>query len=404
MGRCAAAAEPAGTAKDGVRHRRNALQQPEEGATAEPEDAIAETRRIFGDSVMASGGGGKGSGSIRTWAALPPPSERGLWAMFSSPTAALAELRDINAQYAALRKLAYAIQGMAPEQLSAEWDTLRATGNDKYDELERAIQLFTRHSNGAPRWRPRFYTYYILPILLNLIKLAIFCSPAGILGVLLYDVAVIAAFTVLRHPYAVSVAVSYAGDHAAIPSMAKTACLYLAYEALKSAAQEQGVTLVETWDEWRLDLRPFYTAALWLYLVYTVAHQGYTLYVESSWKHRRLIDVFLSVAAHQVNNLSFVVATCECGVHLQSPARSDAASSEPELHSHPICVLRRSLLRARVNPLSDLRGEPVLQVHPRRRSDPAKLLHVAPNAALQRPLSVRECDESAAKCISRSAV
>ena len=294
-----------------VRRRRAA-------AGPEPEDATAETRRMYGDRVLATGG--KGSGSSGMFAIPPPESERGFFAMFASPTAALAELRVIKAQYAALRKLGYAIQAMPPEQLSAEWDTLRATGNEQYEQLEGTIQRFLRHSNMAPRWRPRFYTYYVLPILLNLVKLAVFLSPAGILGVLLYDSLVIGAFTVLRHPWAVSVAVSYAGDHAAIPSMAKTACLYLLYVACKSAvlSPDSGLGLealrsaVETWDAYRLDLRPLYTAALWLYLAYTVLHQAYTLHIERSWKHRRALDVFLSVASHQVNNLSFVVATYHC--------------------------------------------------------------------------------------------
>ena len=309
--RAAAGPEPEDTAAAITAHSRAA-------AGPEPEDATAETRRMYGDRVLATGG--KGSGSSGMFAIPPPESERGFFAMFASPTAALAELRVIKAQYAALRKLGYAIQAMPPEQLSAEWDTLRATGNEQYEQLEGTIQRFLRHSNMAPRWRPRFYTYYVLPILLNLVKLAVFLSPAGILGVLLYDSLVIGAFTVLRHPWAVSVAVSYAGDHAAIPSMAKTACLYLLYTTCKSAvlSPDSGLGLealrsaVETWDAYRLDLRPLYTAALWLYLAYTVLHQAYTLHIERSWKHRRALDVFLSVASHQVNNLSFVVATYHC--------------------------------------------------------------------------------------------
>ena len=44
-------------------------------------------------------------------------------------------------------------------------------------------------------------------------------------------------------------------------------------------------------------------------LVYAVAHRAYTLHVEHSWKHRRALDVFVSVASHQLNNVSFVVAS-----------------------------------------------------------------------------------------------
>ena len=287
-----------------------AVRRSRTAAVAEPEDATAETRRMYGDRVMATGGKGSGSSGMST-ALLPPPSERGLLAKFSSPTVAMEELRVIKDQFAALKKLGYAIQGKAPKELSAEWDSLGATGNAKYEEIEASIQRFLRHTNGAARWRPNFYLYYVLPVVLNLVKLAVFCSPAGILGVLLYDVIVIMIFTVLRHPYAVGMAVSYAADHDAIPSMGKTACLYLAYEALKSAAQEHGFTIVETWDAYRLDMRPIYTVALWLYLAYALAHQAYTLYLERSWKHRRAIDVFLSCLSHQVNNLSFVVAFCK---------------------------------------------------------------------------------------------
>jgi hypothetical protein len=277
----------------------------------EPEDATTETRRMFGDIVLAGTRQGFVSGSKDSGGPAPPPSESGLSAVFTSPTQAMSEMRLIKDQFAALKQLGYKIQGMEPKQLSAEWDAMRTTGNDQYAEIERSISRFLRHTNGAPRWRPRFYTYYILPILLNILKLAVFCSPAGILGVLLYDVIVIATFTVIRHPYAVAVAVSYAADHDAIPSMAKTACLYLTYEAAKSTGQDYGFALVNTWDAYRLDLRPVYSVALWCYLLYAVAHQAYTLYFEKSWKHRRWLDVFLSVVSHQVENVSFVVAFCK---------------------------------------------------------------------------------------------
>jgi hypothetical protein len=167
---------------------------------SEPEDATAETRRIFGDGVLAtSGSGGGRGGASHKWLA-PPQSERGVLAMFCSPAHALEELRCIKEQFQALRQLGYKIQGMTPSQLSAEWDELRTAGNRQYAELEAAIRKFVRHSNGAVRWRPRFYTYYVLPIVLHLVKLAVFCSAAGILGVLLYDVLVIVGFTLLRHP------------------------------------------------------------------------------------------------------------------------------------------------------------------------------------------------------------
>jgi hypothetical protein len=78
--------------------------------------------------------------------------------------------------------------------------------------------------------------------------------------------------------YAVSVAVSYSADHEAILSMAKTACLYLTCEALVAAARQQGIAAVEAWDACRLDMRPVYGAALWLYLLYALAHQAYTLH------------------------------------------------------------------------------------------------------------------------------
>lgn len=290
------------------------MRRKKEPAT-EPEDATTETRRMFGDSVLAGtrndgsfAGGSKDSGE----GFLPPPSESGLRVLFeTSPTQAMSEMRVIKDQFAALKKLAYKIQKMTPKQLSAEWEMLRTTGNEQYADIEKSISRFLRHTNGAARWQPRFYTYYLLPILLNILKLAIFCSPAGIVGVLVYDVLVVAIFTVLRHPYAVSVAVSYAADHDAIPAMAKTACLYLTYEAVKSAGRDYGVTAVDTWDAFRVDLRPLYTVALWIYFVYAVAHQAYTLYLEASWKHRRWLDVLLSVVSHQVNNVSFVVAFCE---------------------------------------------------------------------------------------------
>ena len=317
-------------------------------AVAEPEDATAETRRMYGDRVMATGGKGSGSSGMST-ALLPPPSERGLLAKFSSPTVAMGELRVIKDQFAALKKLGYAIQGKAPKELSAEWDSLGATGNAKYEEIEASIQRFLRHTNGAARWRPNFYLYYVLPIVLNLVKLAVFCSPAGILGVLLYDVIVIMIFTVLRHPYAVGMAVSYAADHDAIPSMGKTACLYLAYEALKSAAQEHGFTIVETWDAYRLDMRPIYTVALWLYLAYTHAHQAYTLYLERSWKHRRAIDVCLSCLSHQVNNLSFVVAFCKPGPSSSSPPYLHVCARKCAL-AHWLAALRLQITATNGNP------------------------------------------------------
>ena len=305
-----------GTARTQLSQTAGAVQRKLEGtgdATVEPEDATTETRRIFGDSVLAEtrlrkefdGGSQDSSGPV------PPPSAGGLRAMFTRPTQAMSELRVIKDQFTALKKLGYRIQGMEPKQLSAEWDAMRTTGNDQYAKIERSISRFLRHTNGAPRWRPRFYTYYILPILLNVLKLGVFCSPAGILGVLLYDVLVIATFTVLRHPYAVAVAVSYAADHDAIPSMARTACLYLTYEAVKSAGQDYGFTFLDAWDAYRLDLRPVYSLALWCYLLYAIAHQAYTLYFEKSWKHRRWLDVLLSVVSHQVENVSFVVAFCK---------------------------------------------------------------------------------------------
>ena len=290
----------------------------------EPEDATTETRRMFGASILASTRQGSFVGGSKNSSehSLPPASESGQRVLFTSPTQAMAEMRVIKAQFAALKKLAYKIQNMEPTQLSAEWDAIRKAGNEQYADIERSISRFLRHTNGAPRWQPRFYTYYLLPILLNILKLAIFCSPAGIIGVLVYDVLVVATFTVLRHPYAVSVAVSYAADHDAIPSMAKTACLYLTYEAVKSVGRDYGVTAIDTWDAFRVDLRPLYSVALCIYLVYAVAHQAYTLYLEDSWKHRRWLDVLLSVVSHQVNNISFVVAFCESACVAAPPCRS----------------------------------------------------------------------------------
>ena len=83
----------------------------------EPEDATAETRRMFGHSVLAdgpdSGGNRKASGGP-----LPPPSERGVAAMFASPTQAMSEMRVIKDQFASLKQLASKSKGWNPNSFA----------------------------------------------------------------------------------------------------------------------------------------------------------------------------------------------------------------------------------------------------------------------------------------------
>ena len=100
--------------------------------------------------------------------------------------APIAELRAILAQFGALKKLAYEVQGKDPPTLSAEWDGLRGRSEVQYIAIEATIGSFL----GSPgeRWQPRFKTYYVLPVALHLLKLAVFCSSAGIIGVLCFDV------------------------------------------------------------------------------------------------------------------------------------------------------------------------------------------------------------------------
>lgn len=220
---------------------------------------------------------------------------------------ALADLRRVHSLFGALKKEAYRIQGLTPAELAATWDSLRAHSTCQYEEMEEAVRRFL----GASPWQPRFQFYYVLPIVLHLAKLAVFCSSAGILGTLAFDVVVFATFTLLRHPYAVSMTVSYASDMDAFPHLIKVAVAYLAAEALSAAALERGFSYhveLDTLLVPRVDARPVYTCALCIYAAYALCHQAYTLYHERSWQHRRPLEVALSLISHQLNNVSYLIA------------------------------------------------------------------------------------------------
>ena len=215
--------------------------------------------------------------------------------------APLLELSTIRTEFAELKKLSYSVQALEPKEVSAQWDAMRKASRKQFDGIESSIDAFL----GAPsaRWRPRFTFYYVLPIVLHLTKLVIFCSRAGILGTLGYDVLVFLLFGLLRHPYAVAMTVSYSSDQDALPHMIKVAAVYLGCAHLlvpqllaDDSVISWGSNLVP-----RLDMRPMYTFALAAYAVFALGHQAYTLYHERSWKDRRAWEVGLSLISHQVS-------------------------------------------------------------------------------------------------------
>ena len=115
----------------------------------------------------------------------------------SSP---LEELLLIRTQFAALKALAYRVQALEPAELSAQWDALHKSSRVQYEEMETTIRNFV----SPGRWQPRFVAYYVLPIVLHVVKSIIFFSWIGLPGVLLYDVLVLLILGAARHPYAVS--------------------------------------------------------------------------------------------------------------------------------------------------------------------------------------------------------
>jgi hypothetical protein len=215
----------------------------------------------------------------------------------------LEELLLIRTQFAALKALAYRVQALEPAELSAQWDALHKSSRVQYEEMETTIRNFV----SPGRWQPRFIAYYVLPIVLHVVKSVIFFSWIGLPGVLLYDVLVLLILGAARHPYAVSMTLSYSSDLDALPQLAKATALWLSFERLCVVARhEYGLV----WGDYvpRLDMLPVYTGALCAYAVYALCHQAYTLYWERSWEHRRAWDVALSLISHQVNNVSFLIA------------------------------------------------------------------------------------------------
>ena len=129
----------------------------------------------------------------------------------------LEELLLIRTQFAALKALAYRVQALEPAELSAQWDALHESSRVQYEEIETTIRNFV----SPGRWQPRLMAYYVLPIVLHVAKSVIFFSWVGLPGVLLYDVLVLLILGAARHPYAVSMTVSYSSDFDAFPPWPK---------------------------------------------------------------------------------------------------------------------------------------------------------------------------------------
>ena len=133
-------------------------------------------------------------------------------------------------------------------------------------------------------WQPRFLTYYLLPIALHLAKLLVFLA-LGVVGMLAFDTLVFAGFAIYRHPYAVSMTVSYASDLEKFPQLARAVAGCLFWEWYAQDVYNEIMP--------RFDLLWLNTAILAVYAAWSLSHQAYTLYCPGPPGRLSALSVFL---------------------------------------------------------------------------------------------------------------